>query len=247
MRFVALPLALVLVSIGFAQEEPTNDQATIKYHEWRQRNTQPAYGLAKVKALVAKLKKKARSNDSFEATVGLSPKELAKLSFKERFTYNMIHGEYYTQNCDAFMATKNEQNMIYAHAPEGYEDDNYWSDAQRAWFKKNRNQIIPLIRETMRKDAGANVKAAIVEMSAVELIPDIVAKYRVDRKDHDLLTTLNMLMLNGKYAPFMKSPMFTTFYSDSAMYRSGIEATRENQDKILRLATEYRASMRVKR
>lgn len=242
MRFAALPIALVLLSIGFAQEEPTTDQATIRYHEWRQRNTKPTYGLAKVEALVAKLKKKARSNDSFEATIGLSAKELAQLSFKERFTYNMIHGEYYTQNCDMFMATKNEQNMIYAHAPEGYEDDNYWSDAQRAWFKKNRSRIIPLVRETMRKDAGANVKAAILAMGAHELIPDIVRKYEVDHKDHDLLTTLNELMKDAKFGPFTKTPIYAKLYSDDAVYRSGVEATKENRDRIISLAKSYYAS-----
>ncbi|HLA58698.1 MAG TPA: hypothetical protein VK622_08055 [Puia sp.] len=47
----------------------------------------------------------------------LSERIYASLSLREKFTYNMIQGESYFQNCDAFLSSIDEEKKISARLP----------------------------------------------------------------------------------------------------------------------------------
>jgi hypothetical protein len=238
MKHVTLLLAAVALcgpasALAAAGARPT--QASMRYHRMRQAETAPPYSLPKVRAMVRRLKA-----DS-EGSSRLSAKAWDALSFQEKFTYVMIHGEDFSQNCADAPSILQEERKIFAFTPSPFNDEAEWSKRQLAFLKDNRARVIGLMRETMRSQgrAGSNLKHAVTEINAVELIPDLVGLYNRSRADHDLLTVLMVLMKEGKYPPFLATATCRHLFGEHANFEAFIPATPANQRQITDLAMAY--------
>jgi hypothetical protein len=225
-----LLLSLFAAAVACAQAAPRQS-----YHEYRLAATEPTYGLAKVKRLASKIKIDSEDNHR------MSDEQYNSLSFKEKFTYTMVHGEDMSQNCDAMPTIVGEDKKIFPFPPGAFNDEARWSERQTKFLHNNRKQVIGLIRSTIRQKqrVGVNLKQAIVEINAYELIPDLISIYSRSRKDHDILTVLMLLMKEGKYKPFLASSTFTKFYGENANYQAYSEANRANQKLVISRAMGF--------
>lgn len=233
-------LLSVTVAFAHAQDEdfPKPSAESQKYSEYRHRETAPLYGLTKVKALIKKLKPDRDDNRA------LSAKQFGALSSKEKFTYTMLHGEEFSQNCDAMPPIVDEHKKVFAYPPGPFGDEAVWSEQQRNFLTQNRSLTIGMLRDTIhaRKDAGSNLKMAIAFLHAKELIPDLVSLYKRDRKDHDLLSVMMVLMNDGSYAPFQKSQVGQKLYGENASYMAYVDATPTLQNQIISQALAFSKS-----
>lgn len=232
------PFVLFLALSAFlsAQEnQPEPSQASKNYSRFRHTPTEPTYGLAKVRAIVKKLKEDEDMNRRMPA------KEYENLSVAEKFTYAMIHGEDFSQNCDMMPSFQDEHKKIFAYPPSIFDDEATWSQRQRDFLHQNRAKVVGYLRSTINANhrVGVNLKQAIQEINAVELIPDLVKIYKRDRKDHDILTLFMILMKENKYAPFLASSSCKKLYAEDADYRSFLEANAANQKLILDRAIAF--------
>ncbi len=245
MKLFSIAFACSAIASGALAQDgmPAAGKASEAYRTYRETVTKPSFGLAKVEALIKKYKLRA---DDSEDGKPLPAAEYAKLSVPERFTYHMIFGENYSQNCDAMPTFVDEEKHVYAYPPGAFQDERSWSDAQMATIKKNRNAFLPLLQQTILKGKiGCNLKQAIIELHAYELIPTMCEVYKKKRYDHDILSVLMILMKEGKFAPFLESASYKKLYADDeASYQSFLVANKENQDLIMSRATAYYASKR---
>jgi hypothetical protein len=161
------------------------------------------------------------------------------LTLREKFTYHMVHAENFSQNCDIFFA-EDEDKKIFGHLPDIFGDTN-WSDRQYKFMKDNRDSVMALIKESVlrSKRMGANYKYAIVEMNGWEMVPFLISTYNTDRKDHDILTLLMLLMQQNKYPVFVTSASYTKLYGDKAAYDSCLELNKANEDLIMQRAENF--------
>lgn len=229
---------LFFYSVFAQQDVPTPSKTSIAYREYREAYTKPPYGLAKVEGLIKKYKLR---DDTSDNPSKLPANVFAKLSLKEQFTYHMIYGESFSQNCDAMPVLAEEEKHIYAYPPGAFQDERSWSEGQHNEMKKHRKVFVPLIKETILSKGriGCNLKAAILDLEAVELIPSIIEVYKRQRKDHDILSVLMILMKEGKYKPFLESQSFKKLYDESASYQSFLIANKANQDLVMERATAF--------
>ncbi len=204
------------------------------YGEYRNKVTVPPYGLAKVKALIEKIP--YGEDDSSP----MGNKDYMSLSFREKFTYHMIHAEISAQNCDVRPPIQDEDKKIFGQMADGF-GESVWSDRQVKFMISNRDSVMALIKESTdrSKRMGANYKSAIVEINGREMIPYIIEVYNRDKKDRDLLTLLMLLMKNNEYKPFMTSQSFRKLYGEDANYQSYIDYNTANEDLIIKRATDY--------
>jgi hypothetical protein len=220
-KLLAFSTALCLAVLTFAGGD---------FHAYRTALTEPSYGLAKVKKMVNAIRRDRDENRR------LSSKQFNALTLPETFTYVMVHGEDFSQNCNVMPAIKAEDKKIFAYPAEAFGDETVWSDRQTGFLKKNRSQIIKLIRETIQAQhrVGANLKAAIIELNAREMVPDLISAYQRDRRDNDVLTVLMLLMKQGDYQPFMYTPIYMKLYGDeNASYQEYLESKPANVKTIL--------------
>ena len=91
----------------------------------------------------------------------------------------------------------------------------------------------------LRQRLGVNLKDAIVELDAVELIPDMIKVYNLKKKDHDILTILMILMKEGSYPDFMNSQSYEKLYGENSNYKGFLMASPENQKLIIDRAMGY--------
>ena len=215
-------------------------KASEAYRTHRESVTKPSYGLAKVEALIKKYKLRDKEDAPLAAA------EYKKLSSKEKFTYHMIYGEVSSQNCDAMPTFVDEEKHIYAYPPGAFQDERGWSDAQMAEIKRNRNAFLPLLQQTILKGKiGCNLKQAILELEAYELIPTMCEVCKRKRYDHDILSVMMILMKEGKFKPFLESASYKKLYADEeSSYQSFLVANKENQYLIMSRATAFYASKR---
>jgi hypothetical protein len=96
-----ISFSLSAQSEGEWKEASKESQA---YHKYRQHLSYPPYSLEKINLII----KKQVIEDS-EYNLVLKSKTYSSLSLKEKFTYNMLHGESYSQNCDAMPPIQDEQ------------------------------------------------------------------------------------------------------------------------------------------
>ncbi|MEI8281349.1 MAG: hypothetical protein WCG75_02990 [Armatimonadota bacterium] len=237
-----LSFLLVFAAVGsvLAQEEIAKTSAASKqYRLYREAMSMPTYGLAKVKGLIKKIKRDKEDN------MRLSDKVYGSLTVEERFTYTMIHGEDSSQNCDVMMPVVDEEKKIFSFWPDAFGGESVWSDRQRQSLSNNRTKVIELLRATMklRERAGANIKNAVMELKANELIPDLIAVYRIKRKDHDILTLLMLLMKEGQYPEFINSASYTKLYGEESNYKGFLEANSANQQLIMDRAMAFYKSL----
>jgi hypothetical protein len=239
-----IPLLLVLAATlpARAQDEEKHPSETSKtYHHARQRTTTPPYGIEKIRALLPKMKAVPDKDNEDAGTEGLSATVYSSLSLREKFTYNMIHGESYFQNCDINMPSFDEEKKIFGELPGVFGEEN-WSDRQRKFFKDNKDSVIGLIRESIGRThyVGLNYKQTLVDINATEMIPFLVDFYKQQRKDHDILTVLLLLMLNNNYPPFMSSQSFNKLYAKGVIrYEAYLAGNTANQDLIMQRATDF--------
>ncbi len=237
-----LSILLVIATIGsvHAQEEmPKTSSASKQYRLYREAISMPNHSLAKVKALIKQIKPDKEENTR------LSDKVYGSLTVEERFTYTMIHGEDSSQNCDAMMPVVDEEKKIFRYRPDAFGGDSLWSDRQRQFLSNNRMKVIELLRATMklRERAGANIKDAVIELNANELIPDLIAVYKIKRKDHDILTVLMELMKEGQYPEFIHSASYTKLFGDDANYKAYLDANMANQQLVIDRAMGFYKSL----
>ena len=243
MKYIPLLLiSMILHTVCFAQPEDEGpSKASLAYHEYRSKITRPPYGLEKVLRLIDKIKPVESEEVSDNGTAALSPKIYASLSFREKFTYNMVHGESYSQNCDGGFVDHDEEKKIYAMLPTPFGDE-YWTDSQRKFFADNHDSAVALMTESIGRShrVGVNYKQVIERINATEMIPLLISTYNIDKKDHDILTTLNLLMLNNKYAPFMTSESYRKLYAkEDSRWEAFLTFNTANEGLIIQRATEF--------
>jgi hypothetical protein len=220
---------------GPGEKEST---ASIHYRAYRNQAVEPAYHLSKIKALIKKIK----ADD--EGTARMSERLYSTLSTKERFTYTMIHGEDSSQNCDAMPPVMDSEKKIFGYIPDAFDESNYWSKRQQEFLHQNRGQVIQMLRDTLnaKHRAGINLKWAVFELNAKELFPDLAKLYRRDRKDHDILTVMMLVMKEKNYKPFLASSIYKKMYGNpETSYRDVMNATRASEDEIMKYGLGFAA------
>ncbi|MBC7948262.1 MAG: hypothetical protein H7Y42_10315 [Chitinophagaceae bacterium] len=237
MRLTSFVITLILSSSLIAQEGAVwraASKESEEYHEYRVKPTVPPHGLAKVKALIKDIKV---DEDDTEA---LARNVYESLSLREKFTYNMIHAESYSQNCDANPPIQEEHKKIFGYLPDAF-GEYAWSDRQSGFLRANRDSVISLMKEsiTRSKRVGVNFKHAIIEINAREMIPFIIAAYAEIKKDLDLLTVLLLLMKENEYDPFIASASYRKLYSDESNYAAFLVFSKGNEELIIKRATDF--------
>ena len=213
-------------------KEPSKESQA--YHDYRAENSEPSFGLKKVQTLIKKIKSDDEDNEK------LDQKNYSSLTLREKFTYHMIHGESYSQNCDAMPPIQDEHKKIFAQLPDAF-GEYAWSDRQVNFFKNNRDSVIKFMEELILKDnrVGVNFKNAIVEMNAKEMIPFLIQTYNAAKKDRDILTVLLLLMKQNKYKPFLVSTSYKKLYGDDADYQSYLNFNTANEELIIKRVTDF--------
>lgn len=208
------------------------------YREYRLYECRPRYGLKKIEALMKSME--VKESDGDEGTEKIKQAEYSKLTLREKFTYHMIHGESFSQICDVEPPIQDEHKKIFAHLPDLFGESN-WAERQIKFMETNRDSVMQLIRECVRteKRLGVNLKQALIEINAREMIPFLVATYKTDKKDHDILTVLMKLMLIGKYKEFMESQSYKKLYAGHASYDAFLIFNVANEELIIKRATDY--------
>ena len=233
-------LLIVLLAEGFstkAQQDTGGVQPSresIACHARRVKITEPPYNLLKVKTLIALI----HSTDDQEI---LDQKKYLSLSFREKYTYHMIHGETYSQNCDAIPDILEEDKKIFAQLPDIFGEYS-WSERQLTFFRANRDSVISLMRSSINADhqVGLNFKSVMVEINANEMIPLLIRTYQMNHNDHDILTVLMLLMKNNEYPEFMLSSSYKKLYADrESSYSSYLAFNKANQDLIIKRALDF--------
>jgi hypothetical protein len=238
-KLLPILFAAVLSGIAFAQDEgpmPKPSAASRRYHDYRLVATEPSYGLAKVKAMIRKIKEDPDMNRR------LSDKTFSSLSFDEKFTYSMMHAEDFSQNCEMMMPIEEEHTKIFAFIPGAFGGEQSWSEKQLTFLKKNRSKVIGLLRSTIRshKRVGLNLKAAIWQLNATELIPDLATAFNRDTRDNDILTLMMLMMNEAKYKPFLDSTSYKKLYADeSTSYKAYLTSNSANKQLILARAGAF--------
>jgi hypothetical protein len=237
MKYIAL-FAFIIAGIAvYAQDEEVWKEASKEsqaYHQYRMRTTTPPYGLEKVKLLISKIRASEDEN------LKLNNTDYKGLPLREKFTYNMIHAESYNQICDAMPPIQEEQQKIFGYLPDAF-GEYAWSERQADFFKNNLDSAMALIKESVArsKRIGLNYKMAIVEMKDKKAIPFLIKTYNADKKDHDILTILMLLMKDNQYKPFLASQSFRKLYGDEANYQAYLEFNKANEELILKRAMDF--------
>ena len=226
-----------------AQEEDQDPSpASQAYHQSRYYETTPPYGLAKVRQLIKdKIVHREGKYEDDAWTDSLPEKFYRSLSVREKFTYNMIYYESYSQGCNASLPVVDEEKRIYAHIPD-FQGDGYWSGRQTRFFNDNKDSVIALMTEsiTRSRKVGLNYKHVIIDVNAVSMIPLLIRTYNLQKKDHDILTILLMFMVNNNYAPFYASVSYKKLYGSGHTYSyTALNYNSANEALIIQRATDF--------
>jgi hypothetical protein len=211
------------------------------YHQYRKKITVPPYGLEKINALIPHIKSKSIESDDDEALYALDQKNYLPLSLPEKFTYHMIHPETYSQNCDVSLPVPDEEKKLFAELPEIFGEYS-WSERQVKFFRANRDSVMQLMRESIERShrVGTNYKKVIVLINGKEMIPFLIDTYNRDKKDHDILTVLMLLMRDNSYEPFTGSLSYKKLYADKeSTWKTYINFNTANEELIIKRATDF--------
>ena len=224
-----LAVLIVFAAGCLALAQTKGQDPAMKEYAYRYEITKPAFGLKKIEALIHR-------NPVPESA-------FRSLTVEERFTYVVLHGEVFSQGCAAFPFTSPAGHKIFARAAEGLGDppNSQWSAREIRFLLRHRGEVIDLLRETIRSRnrIGANLKMAIDEVAARELVPDMLDVFERDRKDLDILTLCLIMMKDDQYQPFLESTAYRTLYGPVSNERSSLEANRANIDAIESMARAY--------
>jgi len=234
-----LSLLILLCSVASFSQPPvdtTKSAYNYAYHEARTRLTVPPYGIEKIRAMISKIIPTSEKNEELKAA------DYNALSMREKFTYNMIHAESYCRDCVTASASKNEDKKIYAYLAGAYHGF-AWSERQTKFFSGNRDSVIQFMKESMgrTKRAGVNFKQCMLEINAKEMIPDIIATFKANKKvkDLDLLTVLLNLMKDNEYEPFLLSGSYKKMYAEETSYKTYLNYSQPNEDLVIKRATDF--------
>lgn len=211
----------------------------------------PPYGLEKVKALIVKLKFTEDPDGGDMGSKALDKKTYASLSFREKFTYHMIHPESFSQNCDILPAHPRQDERIYGTLTDIFGEYD-WTERQLNFFKNNRDSVVQLMRSLIeeKRFVGENVKEAIVEMNATQMIPYLINVYNQNKSDHYILTVLLLLMKNNDYAEFINSTGYKKLYGERGTedYENAphLVYNKANEDLIIQRATNFYNGLQAK-
>lgn len=213
-------------------------QASLRFQKLRERQTLPLTGVAKVRALVAKIK------PGDEGDRALSAKAYNALSVSERFAYVALFPESFSQICDAMMPVPHPEKKLFSHIPSPFTEEYSWSERQMNFLVNQRPAVVKMLRETMkaRGHCGANLKGMVWQINGKELIPDLAALYRVNRTDRDLLTLMMLMMNDAKYMPFMGSKLCEDLYGGDKYWGIAIDWKPQYEAEILGLALRFAKS-----
>ena len=237
-NFILFFLLFLTNNYLFAQEdslmkEPSKESQA--YHDFREKNTVPPYGLQKINELLKLTKVDEEDNEKIDE------KAYLLLSLREKFTYNMIHAESFSQNCDADPPIQDEQKKIFAQLPDAFGEYN-WSERQEGFFKANKDSVIELMKASILRTnrVGLNFKKAIVLLYAKEMIPLLIKTYNLNKKDHDILTVLMLLMKESEYPPFINSLSYKKLYADeTSSYQAFLSFNAANEELIIKRANAF--------
>jgi hypothetical protein len=241
-KIFAFFLSVIVCSSCLAQEEYKDPSpATMAYHTYRKYTTTPPYGLEKVRELIKKKTVRKADQDDDSGTDSLPTRLYASLSLREKFTYNMIYGESYSQNCDAGWVYPDEEKKIYGNLPDLFGEQS-WGQRQISFFKDNKDSVIALMTESIgrARRVGLNYKYVIVQINATSMIPLLIDIYNLQKKDNDILTVLMLLMRNNQYPPFIQSISYQKLYAGKEPYYMGSLVFNEaNEALIIQRATDF--------
>ncbi len=236
-------LLYLLVTCSYAIAQDTDEYKKVsekswEYHYSRLVTSEPPYNLEKIKGLIKKVSHVEKDDGYTEELVN---NIYFGLSLREKFTYHMVHPESYSQNCDGFPAVPDEEKKIFGELPEVYGEYG-WSDRQLKFFTANRDSVLAYIKfyVTKEKHIALNYKQVIADVNGKELIPLLVSTYNIEKKDHDILTVLMLLMRDNEYPPFMVSLSFKKLYADKeSSYQSFLNFNSANEELIIKRATDF--------
>ncbi|TDX02053.1 hypothetical protein [Dinghuibacter silviterrae] len=206
----------------------------------------PAFGYKMIKAAIDTI------NDTIheEESTGLNDSAYNALTLDQKFAYNLMHPEFYAQNCsimpehtDSVNKDTKEGEHIYAYLPQ-YFDLLEWSDRQEEFFKDNKDSVAVLIRNIIARQnrVSNDLKWVIDEANITSLIPTLMDTYKQQPgpKDHYILTLLMRLMEQNKYPEFMQSASYKKLFANGANTGSAYLAYNQaNEDLIFQRATRF--------
>lgn len=238
MRYLILLSVLFTVYAAKAQDEqpwkePSKESQA--YHDYRNQLSVPIYSSVNVKNAIKKyVKPDGDDNRVMKESI------YNKFTPKEKFVYAMIHPEAYSQICDANPPIEDEHKKIFGYLPDAFADYAL-SERQEKFLNDNRELVSGYFKECISKNnrIGVNYKQAIININAVSLIPFLIETYNKQKKDHDILTMLLLLMKNNNYEEFLKSSGYKKLYGEESNYLSHLELNKANVDLIISRATNF--------
>ena len=201
----------------------------------------PPYGLEKVQAAILKMRHVDSDSDMPMFKIAVKDSVYNSWSFDEKFTYNMIHAEDYSQMCSMLPFRTDDDKRIYGMLQDLF-GEYHFSERQFAFFKDNRDSVVQLMKAVIDKNGtvGMNFLNIIVADNAKELIPYLITVYRRDPTNHYVLTTLMLLMEINKYPAFINSISATKLYKKTEdTYSAFINFNKANEDLIIQRATDF--------
>jgi hypothetical protein len=223
-------------------------KASSAQHDYRTWEAEPPYGLTKIKALIAKIKPE-ESTEGDGGTEKINPATYNALTLREKFTYHMIHGESYSQNCDAMPPIQDEDKKIFGYLPDIFGESS-WGERQQKFLISNRDSVMQWIKALATKDkrVGLNYKQALVDINAVEMIPFLINIYKANKKDRDILSVLMWLMKNNEYQPFIVSASNKKLFTSDAYssYNAFLVYNAANEELIIKRATDFYNGQKAK-
>lgn len=201
----------------------------------------PPYGLEKIQSMRMKVMHVPDTNGGDTFADSLDKMAYDSLTLREKFTYNVIHPESWSQNCNILPIQTDQATRIYGALPDVYGEMN-WSDRQLAFFKDNRDSVHAWIKELTEKNGrvGANFRAVIVETNATEMIPFLAEAARKETNHHCNLTTLILLMEKNKYPEYMNSSSYKKLAENTSYdHPPFLVYNKANEDLIIQRATNF--------
>jgi hypothetical protein len=200
--------------------------------------TIPPYDLENVKMLSKRIYYVADGDEGIDS---LDRKSYDSFSLRAKFTYNIIHPEFFHQLCDILPQHPDKANRIYGTLPDilGEYD---WSPSQLAFFTNNRDSVAAFMKELSEKEGrvGANFREIIVDCNATGMIPFLIDAARKETKDHDDLTVLMLLMKKNRYSEFTGSSSYRKLYEvERDEYSRYLVFNKANEDLIIQRATNF--------
>ena len=246
MKKCIFPLLLLLLSYTSTQAQNQDSSGKSKvdtnsYALYRERISEPPYGLDKVKAFLAE-KEVPYDSPSKEKKMLEWQKRYQQLSLREKFTAITIYKNQHFQICSHMGIYIGDEHKIFAQLLPSFSWGSIRSVLSSKFWKPYRDSVIFYLNDCISKDKriGVNFKEVIVAINAVEMIPFITTSYQADSKDHDILTVLMLLMKNNAYRPFLASDLNKILYQDDdASYKSSVDWTPENEALIIKLANDF--------